>query len=272
MPDPTEPLPGPEELIDKAARALDVLAEHTFSGTTDPQLAGCDGDEEPCTCGMPVSDWTCHHVDVLARAGLLADPAQKAALEKAIRERDSLARRCAVRFENEQRLKAELERLREQNAALKRVRDDVDGLLVAALGPHAEPGGGGWYADVSQLIAERDQLKVQVEAQNQTLDLVRVQNDNAVKQVDAALGHRYHTPGVHYSVPHVAEMAAAELQQLQARVDAALVELLRGGQDARDVRRAAIGILQGQEDRRLARVYGEANPPADPEPTEATNG
>src|SRR5438034_4914817 len=52
VPDPTEPLPGPEELIDKAARALDVLAEHTFSGTTDPQLAGCDGDEEPCTCGI----------------------------------------------------------------------------------------------------------------------------------------------------------------------------------------------------------------------------
>jgi len=56
------------------------------------------------------------------------------------------------------------------------------------------------------------------------------------------------------------------------RISGALSELLRGGQDARDVRRAAIGILQGQEDRRLARVYGEANPPADPEPTEATNG
>lgn len=62
------------QLIEQAARALDLLAEHQFSGTTDPQNAGCDSDEVPCTCGAPVSDWTCHHVDVLARAGMLADP------------------------------------------------------------------------------------------------------------------------------------------------------------------------------------------------------
>ncbi|MEA5366066.1 hypothetical protein VA596_41520 [Amycolatopsis sp., V23-08] len=55
-------------------RALDLLLQHTFSGTTDPQIAGCDSDEEPCTCGRPVSDWTSHHVDVLAVAGLLVDP------------------------------------------------------------------------------------------------------------------------------------------------------------------------------------------------------
>jgi hypothetical protein len=69
----------------------------------------------------------------LAEAGLLADPAQT----------------------------TELEKLRREVAGLKRVRDDVDELLIAALGPHAEPGGGGWYADVSQLIAERDEARAQ---------------------------------------------------------------------------------------------------------------
>lgn len=78
----SEPAPRQDDVIEKAARALDLLAEHTFSHTTDPQNAGCDSDEEPCTCGMPVSDWTCHHVDVLAKAGLLADPAQTTELEK----------------------------------------------------------------------------------------------------------------------------------------------------------------------------------------------
>jgi len=48
-------------------------------------------------------------------------------------------------------------------------------------------------------------------AQEQVLEIVRAQTDDCVEQVDAALGHRYHTPGVHYSIPHVAEKAAADL-------------------------------------------------------------
>lgn len=38
-----------------------------------------------------------------------------------------------------------------------------------------------------------------------------------------------------------------ERDQLQARIDAALAELLRGGQAAADVRRAAIGVLQDDQ-------------------------
>jgi hypothetical protein len=69
--------------------------------------------------------------------------------------------------------------------------------------------------------AERDRLRDHAIAQEQVLEIVRAQTDDCVRQVDAALGHRYHTRGVHYSVPHVAEKAAAELAQLQARIDAA---------------------------------------------------
>lgn len=76
--------------------------------------------------------------------------------------------------------------------------------------------------DVVQLVsaAERDKLQARIATQAQTLEIVRAQNDECVEQVDAALGHRYHTPDHHYSIPHVAEKAAAELQQLQARIDA----------------------------------------------------
>jgi hypothetical protein len=80
-------------------------------------------------------------------------------------------------------------------------------------------------AALRERTAERDRLRDHAIAQEQTLAIVRAQSDDCVRQVDATLGHRYHTRGVHYSVPHVAEKAAAELAQLQARIDAALAAM-----------------------------------------------
>ncbi|MEA5366119.1 hypothetical protein VA596_41785 [Amycolatopsis sp., V23-08] len=65
--------------------------------------------------------------------------------------------------------------------------------------------------DVQRLTTERDALRTQVAAQEQTLQIVTEQTNDCVEKVDAALGHRYHIPGVHYSVPHIAEKAAADL-------------------------------------------------------------
>ncbi|MGW3992403.1 hypothetical protein ACWEF6_02835 [Amycolatopsis sp. NPDC004772] len=72
---------------------------------------------------------------------------------------------------------------------------------------------------------QRDALQARVAAQQQAIDLDRAQNEDCAEKVDTALGHRYHRPGLHYSIPHVAEKAAAELKQLQARIDA-IVETL----------------------------------------------
>lgn len=68
--------------------------------------------------------------------------------------------------------------------------------------------------------SENQRLREQLVAQKQVLVIVRAQNDAVVEKVDAALGHRYHTPGVHHSIPAVAEKAATELKQMQARLDA----------------------------------------------------
>ena len=76
-----------------------------------------------------------------------------------------------------------------------------------------------------QRTAERDARQGRLVAQEQVLEIVRAQTDGCVEKVDAALGHRYHTEGVHFSVSHVAEKAAAEIDQLQARIDAALALL-----------------------------------------------
>lgn len=69
----------------------------------------------------------------------------------------------------------------------------------------------------------------------QNLQLITAQNDAVVEQVDAALGHRYHRLGVHFSVPHVAEKAAAELKELQGRIDAADPLLRRWSDDAHEL-------------------------------------
>lgn len=73
-----------------------------------------------------------------------------------------------------------------------------------------------------------------VDAQKQVLDLVRAQTEDCVRKVDAALGHRYHTSDIHYSIPHVAEKAAAELHQLQGRLETVRTVLDREWPDNED--------------------------------------
>jgi len=51
-----------------------------------------------------------------------------------------------------------------------------------------------------------------LDAQAQVREIVRAKNDDVVEKVDAALGHRYHRPGVHFSIPRIAEKAAADLE------------------------------------------------------------
>jgi hypothetical protein len=126
-------------------------------------------------------------VEPLAEAGLLAEPEQHAMLE---------------------RLRVDVA---EAGSVLNRVR--------AALGT---PEGQAVSVHAAEVRAERDALQARVTRQEQVLTIVREQTDKCVEEVDAALGHRYHTPGVHYSVPDVARKAAAELRKLEAQRAAAL--------------------------------------------------
>lgn len=68
----------------------------------------------------------------------------------------------------------------------------------------------------------RDDDVVDFVTKAQNLEIIVAQNKDVVEKVDAAIGHRYHKPGVHYSVPRVAEFAAAELKELEDRIAAAL--------------------------------------------------
>jgi hypothetical protein len=79
--------------------------------------------------------------------------------------------------------------------------------------------GEGLAARVRNLVAERDQLRQDLADAERFMERDRQQ----------------------------AIRATTERDQLQARIDKALAELLRGGQDAGDVRRAAIAVLQGDQ-------------------------
>lgn len=72
------------------------------------------------------------------------------------------------------------------------------------------------YGQLRTFGREDDVVDFVTKAQN--LELITAQNKDVVEKVDAAIGHRYHTPGVHYSVPRVAEFAAAELKRLEDAV------------------------------------------------------
>ena len=96
-------------------------------------------------------------------------------------------------------LKAELERLRSE-------------LRVANAG----------NAFGQAATAERNALRAQLAELEQVVELARTQTEDCVQQVDQVLGHRYHTPGVHYSIPHIAEKAAAEIAELTRERDLAV--------------------------------------------------
>lgn len=135
-------------------------------------------------------------------------------------------------------------------------------LLAAAAGVdltagHADNANREYWYDRAREVYEqlrrfgRDADVVDFVTKAQNFDLVQAQNADVVEKVDAAIGHRYHKPGVHYSVPHVAEKAAAELTQLRARLDAALAETSSWYADGppvpRDVLNRIRAALQGDQ-------------------------
>ena len=72
------------------------------------------------------------------------------------------------------------------------------------------------YGQLRTFGREDDVVDFVTKAQN--LEIIVAQNKDVVEKVDAAIGYRYHTPGVHYSVSRVAEFAAAELKELEDAV------------------------------------------------------
>lgn len=148
--------------------------------------------------------------------------------QRAAEERNGLARKVADLRDEVATARQETEDVRERYGLVVSDRDELsiklEDVTIALQGDAdfkpvlVNPA----VDQIQALCAERDQLQARIAEQEQVLEIVRAQTDDCITQVDAALGHRYHTTGIHYSIPHVAEKAAAEIEQLQARIDAAL--------------------------------------------------
>lgn len=103
------------------------IREHFHSGVT-------SGGLDRCGCGWVSTgstySWHHHVTHILDSADLLANPTIRDERDAAVRERDSLARRYAVRFQSEQGLGVDPEQLRARITLARQILDDVTHALT----------------------------------------------------------------------------------------------------------------------------------------------